>query len=116
MLPGEISVPISVERCIDWTEVTVSIGPGDILTPAEVAALLQLPPKTVEQYFREGRIPGASKIGRHWRILRQSLEVLFMRASVEISWRFSASRVNVGQELVGCQGVCGGGRGEESRG
>lgn len=40
-----------------------------VLTPEEAAEILKVSPKTVVQLCREGRIPGAKKIGRRWRML-----------------------------------------------
>jgi excisionase family DNA binding protein len=53
-----------------------SLGRG--FTVAQVAALLQLHPKTVERAFRRGDIP-AERCGRRWRISREAL----FRALVE---------------------------------
>ncbi len=39
-----------------------------IYTPEEAAAVLKVPPKTVTALCAQGRIPGAAKVGRRWRI------------------------------------------------
>lgn len=46
-----------------------------LLTTREAAKRLRLHPKTVERYFRQGRIK-AVKIGRDWRVLETELEFL----------------------------------------
>jgi excisionase family DNA binding protein len=45
----------------------------DVLTVADVAALLDLKPYTVKEYARRGILPGR-KLGRTWRFLRPELE------------------------------------------
>jgi excisionase family DNA binding protein len=62
------------------TDVTV-LRPGDVLTPEEVAEILRVPPKTIVQLCREGRIPRAAKVGRQWRILRSALPLIFTEAA-----------------------------------
>jgi len=44
-----------------------------LLTTREAAERLRLHPKTVEAYFRQGRIK-AIKTGRNWRVLETELE------------------------------------------
>ena len=44
-----------------------------LLTTKEAAERLRLHPKTVEAYFRQGRIK-AIKTGRNWRVLETELE------------------------------------------
>ena len=44
-----------------------------LLTTKEAADRLRLHPKTVEAYFRQGRIK-ALKTGRNWRVLETELE------------------------------------------
>ncbi len=51
----------------------VSITREDVLTVADVAALLDLKPYTVKEYARRGILPGR-KLGRTWRFLRPELE------------------------------------------
>ena len=48
---------------------------GDLMTPAQVAAYLQLHKLTIYKYIREGRLP-AARIGRSLRILRADVERL----------------------------------------
>ncbi len=45
----------------------------DVLTVADVAALLELTPQTVKEYARRGILPGR-KLGSTWRFLRPELE------------------------------------------
>lgn len=47
----------------------------DILTPEQAAAYLQVNRETVYRYIREGRLV-ASKLGRAYRIPRQSVDLL----------------------------------------
>lgn len=51
----------------------MSITREDVLTVADVAALLDLKPYTVKEYARRGILPGR-KLGRSWRFLRPELE------------------------------------------
>lgn len=51
--------------------------PLDLLTPDEAASELKVPVRTVVQLCAQGRIPGAAKVGRRWRIPRAALERLF---------------------------------------
>ena len=51
----------------------MSITREDVLTVADVAALLDLKPYTVKEYARRGLLPGR-KLGRTWRFLRPELE------------------------------------------
>lgn len=45
----------------------------DVLTVADVAALLDLKVHTVQEFARRGLLPGR-KLGRSWRFLRPELE------------------------------------------
>lgn len=60
--------PTSPERAA-----TQRITREDVLTVADVAALLDLKPYTVKDYARRGILPGR-KLGRTWRFLRPELE------------------------------------------
>ena len=52
------------------------------MTVEQIAAALQLPKKTAEQLCREGRMPGAMKFGRSWRIARAAFEA-YLRQVME---------------------------------
>jgi excisionase family DNA binding protein len=52
----------------------------DILTPQEVAEYLQITPDTVYRYIREGKLV-ASKLGRHYRIPKENLELFLLVTS-----------------------------------
>jgi hypothetical protein len=52
----------------------MSITREDVLTVADVAALLDLKPYTVKEYARRGILP-RRKLGRNWRFLRPELEL-----------------------------------------
>ncbi|MBN8614881.1 MAG: helix-turn-helix domain-containing protein [Deltaproteobacteria bacterium] len=56
---------------------SATLGPDDVLTPDEAGRILKIPPKTIVQLCREGRMPTARKVGRQWRILRRGLAMLF---------------------------------------
>ncbi|MGH2842280.1 MAG: helix-turn-helix domain-containing protein [Solirubrobacteraceae bacterium] len=56
----------------------MSITRDDVLTVADVAALLDLKPYTVKEYARRGILPGR-KLGRTWRFLRPELEEAISR-------------------------------------
>ncbi len=51
----------------------MSITRDDVLTVADVAALLDLKPYTVKEYARRAILPGR-KLGRTWRFLRPELK------------------------------------------
>ena len=44
-----------------------------LLTPDEAAELLRLDVTTVKDWARAGRLPGAVKIGKAWRVKRDDL-------------------------------------------
>lgn len=46
---------------------------GQIYSVVEVAARWQIPAYTVEKMFREGRVRGAFKAGRQWRLSETAL-------------------------------------------
>ena len=46
---------------------------GDVLTIGELAIYLKIPKSTLYKLVREGKIP-SSKVGRHWRFHKRSLE------------------------------------------
>ena len=50
-----------------------SVTRSDLLTPADVAAVLQVRRSTALDYLRRGVIPGR-KIGRNWFVLRSQLD------------------------------------------
>lgn len=56
----------------------MSITREDVLTVADVAALLDLKPYTVKEYARRGILPGR-KLGPSWRFLRPELEQAITR-------------------------------------
>ena len=45
----------------------------ELLTIPETCALLRLGERTVYQMAREGRLPGATKVGGQWRVHRPTL-------------------------------------------
>jgi excisionase family DNA binding protein len=51
----------------------------ELLTAKQVAAILQLSPKTVKDWLREGKLTGC-RIGRVWRVKGADLEA-FIQAS-----------------------------------
>jgi excisionase family DNA binding protein len=50
------------------------------LTPEQVAEKLQIPLKSVMNYLRSGKLPGA-KFGKHWRIKASDLDACFQQGS-----------------------------------
>jgi len=52
----------------------------DVLTPQQVAEYLQLAPETVYRYIRSGKL-AASKLGRQYRISRESVELFLLATS-----------------------------------
>ena len=57
---------------------TVPTAPNDLLTPAEVAALLYVDPKTVSRWAMAGKIQSIRTPGGHRRFLRS--EIMAMMA------------------------------------
>ena len=53
------------------------LGASDVMTAAEVAALLRVPKSTVEDWARRGTIP-SRKIGRRRLYVRQHVEALLL--------------------------------------
>ncbi len=52
----------------------------EIMTPPQVAEYLQLTPETVYRYIREGKLV-ASRLGRQYRVPRESVEMLLEATS-----------------------------------
>lgn len=63
----------------------MSITRADVLTVADVAALLDLKPYTVKEYARRGILPGR-KLGRTWRFLRPELEQAISHLPTADEW------------------------------
>ncbi len=57
-----------------------SVSDGIILTAPEVACFLRVPKSTVYKLARQGELP-ASKIGKHWRFLREDVQGWMRRQS-----------------------------------
>jgi excisionase family DNA binding protein len=53
---------------------TAARSPGATLTPKQVAHALQVKPRTVRRWCREGTLPTAKKVGRQWRIPRSEVQ------------------------------------------
>jgi excisionase family DNA binding protein len=71
----------------------------DILTPQEVAEYLQLSPDTIYRYIREGKL-AAAKLGRHYRIPKENVDLLLLVSSTAGSARMRAfSRQEVDEWL-----------------
>jgi excisionase family DNA binding protein len=64
-----------------WPRSTADVD--DVLTPAEVSRIVRVPAKTITQLCREERIPGATKVGRRWRIPAWAVAELFGRPREE---------------------------------
>lgn len=54
------------------------IKPDEIMTPAEVAALLRIHIRTVYNLAERGNLPG-TRIGRSWRFNRRDLQELLSK-------------------------------------
>jgi len=52
-----------------------------VLTPEQAAKVLQLSPRTVYSYLRQGKLPGRKIGGRRWRILEEDI-----RAYIRGDW------------------------------
>jgi excisionase family DNA binding protein len=48
--------------------------PEDVWTPDDVAMYLKVPKRTIVQLRAQGRLPGAFKVGRRWRLARAAIE------------------------------------------
>ncbi len=70
---AEVVPPIQEARRGEQAGPKMSITREDVLTVADIAALLDLKPYTVKEYARRGILPGR-KLGRTWRFLRPELE------------------------------------------
>lgn len=53
-------------------------NPPDLLTPAEVASLFRVDPKTVTRWAKAGKISARRTLGGHRRFLRTEVEALLM--------------------------------------
>ena len=62
----------------------------DLFTAEQVAAILQLSPKTIKDWLRAGKLPGC-KIGRVWRVRKEDLEAFIQGAR---TWRGSEAPVD----------------------
>ena len=63
----------------DWLDSELQVlysqlGDGDELTVAQVAASLNRPESTIRDWLDSGRLTGAYKRGRVWRVPRAALE------------------------------------------
>lgn len=52
---------------------TRAIDPGPIFKPADIAARWDVQPELVVEMCRDGRLPGAFKAGREWRVSQLAL-------------------------------------------
>ena len=57
--------------------------PSKVMTPEQVADLLQINPATVYRYIRQNRLE-ASRLGRHYRITREAVD-RFLRANSNVA-------------------------------
>ena len=58
----EIAQPRTLEGCL-------ADCPG-VMTPADVAGVLQISAKTVRRYMREGQIPRSFHVGPYWYVTK----------------------------------------------
>ena len=58
----------------------------EVLSPEDAAAMLKIPRKTFLGLCRRGFVPGAQKIGRHWRVTRSALMSLLSLRMSTLSW------------------------------
>ena len=77
---------------------------NEILSVEELSARLKVPSSTIEQLARNGKIPGAFRLGKHWRfdldILRAVLpnqgeaapQSTNVKAPSRMTWSFGKSR------------------------
>jgi excisionase family DNA binding protein len=62
----------------------------DLLTLSEVSTFLKVPKSTIYKLARERRLPG-HKVGKHWRFVREEIEVWVQQAGSEAAMVGSAS-------------------------
>ncbi len=62
---------------------TVPTAPNDLLTPAEVAALLYVDPKTVSRWAMAGKIQSIRTPGGHRRFLRSEIVAMMAGSDPE---------------------------------
>ena len=60
-----------------WTKNQRFEDYGDVLTCAELAQILKCTEENVTLQCRSGKIPGAIKIGKLWRIHKRTFEAAF---------------------------------------
>lgn len=69
--------------------------PEQLLTPAEVAALVYVDPKTVSRWARAGKIPATRTIGGHRRFRWSDVQSLMPKNPIRESFRDERSAVDV---------------------
>jgi len=62
---------------------------SEILNIKEVSKYLRIPVSTIYKLVQDGKVP-ATKIGKHWRIMKKDLDHLFDRKAPVQSKEFSA--------------------------
>jgi excisionase family DNA binding protein len=73
MAPTAYSAQFSSAPSRRALDLDPSFTRNDLLTPADLAAVLQVQRSTALDYLRRGVIPGR-KIGRNWFVLRSQLD------------------------------------------
>ncbi len=53
-----------------------------LLTPDELSKLLRIPKRSVYKFVQDGHIPGAFRIGRHWRFQEEIIEKWIAEQSI----------------------------------
>ena len=53
-----------------------------LLTPEELSKLLRVPKRSIYKFVQDGHIPGAFRIGRHWRFREDLIENWIMEQAV----------------------------------
>ena len=66
-------MPFSSGR-VSGVEQETTMNGGELLTPAEVARLLRVTPKTVTRWHRQGKLPAMRTLGGHRRFRRSDVE------------------------------------------
>ena len=56
----------------------------ELLTPAEVAAMFRVNPKTVTRWARAGKLPALRTIGGHRRYRRSAIEIAVAQTAQEL--------------------------------
>lgn len=64
---------------------SIKMGNIRLLDVGEISKILPLTPLTIRLYLREGRIPGAQKIGKNWYVSKENLRAYLQGNDKEVT-------------------------------